>query len=1038
MRTRSFNPCGCWFGPAGFALLLASLLAPTNPEARADLASASPPSPPPGPPPGYTVTDLGVLPGHTFSYAEGLNELGWAVGGSGQGDQDEGQACLFVGGSVVPIPIPSCTECVAVTLNNFGLVVARCTAGAQEGHYFLVSNGVARGIAELTGQHDFAPHYLTDEGWLLGSIRESAALFRDGQLRLLTGPPGWGILSNVIWNGLAYCHGVGIQLGNLPGLTFSQVYAVNNQCLIVGAAYGDLERRALVQWNGQLQDLNTLIPTNSGWSLEEARDINDRGQIVGYGRRQGQPRAFLLTPLWPSNAPPVTPGALDESFPCDSVVDDVRVILRQPDGKLLVGGEFHTAGPVLRRNLARLLPDGSVDPSFAPDLSALGVVTALALQSDGKVLAGFPEAGVIRFLTNGQWDASFSPDLTFDPRVFGFWVTALALQPHGQVLVAGRAPYSGDDDDYWLSPQLFRLWPDGRRDSSFTPYHGPVEAMALLPYGALLVAGDVLARLHPDGTVDPAFAATADSVYTLAVQPDGKILIGGEFTTVNGQPRSCLARLLPNGALDSNFDPATGAAGGDPEVDAIALQADGRILIGGSFTNLGGQPRECLARLNPDGSVEESFVPSAGLLDDEWSYVRALLVQDGNKALVGGQALGSYDGFNVGGLFRIDLGEQAVLTVRREFSNFDVQLVTTPLVEVASYAVEDRPPTGWLAADISDGGVFDSASGKVKWGPFFESEPRTLHYRVLAPAGFLGVGRFSGTGSADGWNTPIVGEDRLVISGPHPADLAAPTWNLAIEEVTAYGAAWRRGQTWSAPPNPIPIDYVTRAGSLWRQGECYRWDSNGVTAPLWWMPCLAATGQAPAHPSLAASALPNAATRQQPVWFVPGEPLPITIQVTPASTTSAYAVADQLPVGWTAESVGAGGQANPASGQVKWGPFFDFAPRTLSYQVTPPATATGPVTFTGVASFDGASVPISGPAALQPSGRVWDLRTLRPGQFRLDWVGVPRARWSLEASSDLRSWTTLPTVLQGAEGIEFTDPAAERAAQRFYRVRLEP
>jgi hypothetical protein len=94
------------------------------------------------------------------------------------------------------------------------------------------------------------------------------------------------------------------------------------------------------------------------------------------------------------------------------------------------------------------------------------------------------------------------------------------------------------------------------------------------------------------------------AVYATAVQPDGKILIGGSFTTVLGVTRNNIARLNPDGTLDTAFDP--NASG---EVDSIAVQADGKILAGGQFTSIGGQTRNSIARLDATTGLADSFDP---------------------------------------------------------------------------------------------------------------------------------------------------------------------------------------------------------------------------------------------------------------------------------------------------------------------------------------------------------------------------------------------------------------------------------------------
>jgi uncharacterized delta-60 repeat protein len=120
-----------------------------------------------------------------------------------------------------------------------------------------------------------------------------------------------------------------------------------------------------------------------------------------------------------------------------------------------------------------------------------------------------------------------------------------------------------------------------------------------------------IARLNADGSLDQSFDPGANSnVFDLAIQPDGKILVAGFFTRLGGggngtTPRSGFGRLNPDGSLDTAFDPAPNGGVGD-----IAVQADGKILVTGSFTTIGGGTAAKFARLHPDGSLDTSFNPS--------------------------------------------------------------------------------------------------------------------------------------------------------------------------------------------------------------------------------------------------------------------------------------------------------------------------------------------------------------------------------------------------------------------------------------------
>ena len=88
----------------------------------------------------------------------------------------------------------------------------------------------------------------------------------------------------------------------------------------------------------------------------------------------------------------------------------------------------------------------------------------------------------------------------------------------------------------------------------------------------------------------------------MALQPDGRIIAAGNFTTLGGQTRNRIGRLNPDGSLDTTFDPNANST-----VNSVVLQPDGKILVGGSFTSIGGANRTYLARLNPDGTADPTL-----------------------------------------------------------------------------------------------------------------------------------------------------------------------------------------------------------------------------------------------------------------------------------------------------------------------------------------------------------------------------------------------------------------------------------------------
>ncbi len=146
-----------------------------------------------------------------------------------------------------------------------------------------------------------------------------------------------------------------------------------------------------------------------------------------------------------------------------------------------------------------------------------------------------------------------------------------------------------------------------------------------------------IARLSASGTFDPAFAAAGgagpgDTVYDLARQPDGRIVAVGTFTTFSGVARNRIVRLLADGSVDPTFNPGAGA---DGTIYAVLVQPDGRIIIGGEFTNYNGAAREYLARLNADGSLDTGFVGPNFAPAGSWR-VEALALQPDGRLLVGG------------------------------------------------------------------------------------------------------------------------------------------------------------------------------------------------------------------------------------------------------------------------------------------------------------------------------------------------------------------------------------------------------------------
>ncbi len=350
-------------------------------------------------------------------------------------------------------------------------------------------------------------------------------------------------------------------------------------------------------------------------------------------------------------------ASLSSGAGADGAVYSIAV---QSDGKSLIGGDFTHYNGQARGRLARLNGDGSLDTAFlATGAGADGAVAPIAMQGDGKIMIGggftqfngVPRGHVARLNSDGSLDNAFlSSGAGADSAV-----VAIAVQSNGKIMIGGAfSQFNGV-----ARGSVARLNSDGSLDTTFLatgagPYPW-VFAIAVQSDGKILIGGDFwkyngvlrgkVARLNSDGSLDTTFLATGtgansgSAVEAIAVQGDGKILIGGDghFTNYNGVARGHVARLNSDGSLDTTFL-ATGV-GSDNRVSAIAVQSDGKIVIGGWFYQFNGVARSKVARLNSDGSLDTTFL-ATGAGVNGYGQVDAMAVQSDGKILIGGDFLG--------------------------------------------------------------------------------------------------------------------------------------------------------------------------------------------------------------------------------------------------------------------------------------------------------------------------------------------------------------------------------------------------------------
>ncbi len=260
-----------------------------------------------------------------------------------------------------------------------------------------------------------------------------------------------------------------------------------------------------------------------------------------------------------------------------------------------------------------LTPDGYVPPPTAPNWSSgTGAVNAVALQSDGKIIAGgnisryqappagSPQSSLKRLNSDGTLDTAFGA------------IASTLADSQGQTEVNKILTVASD-----------KLYVGG----VFTSYDG-------------VARGGVL-RLDANGTLDTGFNAAGISnsnafsiryVLALAEQPDGKLLVGGGFNRANGTFRPNLARFNDDGSLDTSFNP-NAALGDSSFVGDISVLPNGQILVAGGRNRPGGGGTPLLLRLNSDGSLDPSLSPS---FDNEFGDIDELLVLPDGRMLIGG------------------------------------------------------------------------------------------------------------------------------------------------------------------------------------------------------------------------------------------------------------------------------------------------------------------------------------------------------------------------------------------------------------------
>jgi uncharacterized delta-60 repeat protein len=338
------------------------------------------------------------------------------------------------------------------------------------------------------------------------------------------------------------------------------------------------------------------------------------------------------------------PGALDTTFDPGEILWQgfafpafKHAIVLQPDGKVVIGGQFDTVGGVSRILIARLNPNGTLDTSFNTPLQTIlisgsqeGEVYDILQQPDGKFIVSgyFNVAGqwktVVRLNNDGSLDGSFNVTTTgLNPEFNNIY--RMLLQPDGKIVIGSNSLTAVNGTP---TGSIARLTANGALDTPLGITGNvffSIFSLALQSDGRIIAAGGdgsgkTIARLNMDGTRDKNFTPPSlgvGSIRSLAIESDGQILAGSNsrFSIDGGPLTDGLIRLNSDGSHDPSFNP--------PDIRTawtLHVQNDGKIAVGGSFTVNFGLFLSTFGRLNPDGSLD--FMCTSGPDNDLLDMVR--------------------------------------------------------------------------------------------------------------------------------------------------------------------------------------------------------------------------------------------------------------------------------------------------------------------------------------------------------------------------------------------------------------------------------
>ena len=408
---------------------------------------------------------------------------------------------------------------------------------------------------------------------------------------------------------------------------------------------------ARLNTNGSL-DNTFLVNTGANYGPIRCVESQNDGKIVisgGFTSYNGIP----INQLARLN----TNGSLDTTFNISGVTSAnftpaILDIVVQNDNKVILCGGLETINGITKNKIVRLNSDGTIDNSFNIGTGFLQIdgydinwgMQSLKILSNGKIIVvggcAFYNGTIRKSLavlnSEGSLDNVFNASYGADA-----WVMDSKVLNDGKILI------SGGFNTYYQTPKskIAKLNSNGTVDNSFNPPSTPntfIRSFAIQSDNKILITRNSstfidniyaetgkIERLNSDGTLDNLFETSngANNVISKVVLENNKIYVVGNFTTYNGVNRNRIVRINLDGSIDSSFNVGIGP---DSGVLDIIILSDGKLLISGNFNTINGITRRRIARLNSNGTLDTSF--SGPFLSNS---VNSIAIQDDGKIVLG-------------------------------------------------------------------------------------------------------------------------------------------------------------------------------------------------------------------------------------------------------------------------------------------------------------------------------------------------------------------------------------------------------------------